>query len=209
LYKFSVDILKDNLQLIILIAVLVIPWIIILLYLSSRRKKVLKHYRKLAEKYGFTTDESRKKYPSAYGEYRSRKVIIGSDKESEGSKTSGYTFVKVLTDNPTGFSFGIFRNSRQNKIRLAGNSVSSGDAEFDEKFLLTANNPVLAKGILNFNTKFKLLQAVDLGLKGEVSLNSNVLLYKESGLIKSPESMMRTELMLHELCDIADELKYA
>jgi len=196
----------------ILIALIIIPWIFILIHIISKKKRIARFYKQLTEKYGFTPGEAKEKkskyLPLLSGAYRNRIVTVESLRKETGGKKSDCTLVRVNINNNNNFEFLITLNTKQNRLKYQ-NSEKTGDAEFDEKFILVSNNPELARQVLNFNTKFKLQQAADLNFKGEVKLNGNIIDYEEPGLINSSASLMRTELLLHELCDIADELKYA
>ena len=196
----------------VIIAIIIIPWIIVLISAITKKKRIARFYKQLTDKYGFTPDEAidkKSKYlPLLTGAYRNRNVIIESLRKETGGKKTDCTLVKVSIINSNNFEFLITLNTKQNRLKYQ-NSEKTGDTEFDEKFILVSNNPELARQILNFNTKFKLQQAADLNFKGEVKLSGNIIEYEEPGLINSSASLMRTELLLHELCDIADELKYA
>jgi hypothetical protein len=70
------------------------------------------------------------------------------------------------------------------------------------------NNPEKLKKIFDFNTKFKLEQVIKLGFNGVISLEGNSLQYSDRDLLQNDESLMRVELIMHELCDIAEVMRY-
>jgi hypothetical protein len=61
--------------------------------------------------------------------------------------------------------------------------------------------------LLDFNIKYKLLQASNLGFSGEITLDNDNLLYTEPELIRNDVVLLRSEVMIHVLTDIADSLK--
>jgi hypothetical protein len=61
--------------------------------------------------------------------------------------------------------------------------------------------------MLDFNSRFKLEQAGTLGMNGEIKLEGNSFTYTEPGFLSSDTAVMKLELVLHELCDLADGLK--
>lgn len=195
----------------IIILIILVPWFIIFISAAMKKKRIKGFYKQLADKYGFSDaepqDKKTKYLPLVSGVYRNRNVSIKSERVEKGKKLI-HTVIRIMIENRDNFEFLIAKNTRQNRLKYPS-SAKTGDLEFDESFILHSNNPELANRILNFNTKFKLQQAADLDFNGEVRLNGNVIEYNEPGLINSSASLMRTELLLHELCDIADELKYA
>jgi hypothetical protein len=195
----------------ILIAIIIIPWIIILISAITKKKRIAGFCKQLVQKYSFSTgepdDKKTKHFPPVSGIYRNRNISIHAKRKETGKKQI-YTLTSVNILNKDNFEFLITKNNKQNRIKFPS-AAKTGDAEFDDGFILVSNNHELAQKVLNFNTKFKLQQAADLDFKGEVRLRGNLLEYEEPGFINTPAALMRTELLLHELCDIADELKYA
>ena len=81
------------------------------------------------------------------------------------------------------------------------------DSEFDDKFAVSSETPDYVISLFTFNVKYSLLQAQNLGLRGELKLQGNKLSYIEPDMIKDESSRTRIELVMHILCDIADELE--
>jgi hypothetical protein len=199
----------------LLLPVLVLPWIILLFVRASAKKKTIKNFRKLTENYGLESALSGssvlKSLPSVKGVYRSRPVKVESfDKDPAGRKKSApHTILTVECSNDSGFEFTVVKNNRHNAGTFGKNSVRSEDEEFDSKYIISSNDPAKIKRIFDFNTRFKLDQVHKLGFEGVIDLRGNFLFYSEKGLMKTDESLMRFELVLHELCDIADVMKYS
>lgn len=204
----------DAESLLILIPVLLVPWIVLLLMMLSANKRVVKNYTSLAEKYNLAVDTSKKigmkTHPSASGIYRNRNIRIESVVRDsiEGKKVIPHTALTVECVNNDNFSFLVVKRKRQNNAAFLAGSSLIEDTDFDDKFICRSNNPVKMKSIFDFNTRFKMDQVHALGFDGHISLDGNHLMYIEKGLLKDSDSMMRVELVMHELCDIADIMKY-
>ena len=199
---------------IVLIPVLVLPWVVLFFIMMASNKKVVSNYNKLKEKYSLHSDFSKKvgmkHHPSAEGIYRNRNIKIESVvKDSvDGKKVIPHTVLSVDCANSDGFTFIAVRRNRKNAAEYQHGSVLVEDNEFDNKFILQSNNPDKLKRLFDFNTRFKLDQVHKLGFEGRISLNGNLLQYSEAGLLSSDEALMRTELVMHELCDIAEVMRY-
>jgi hypothetical protein len=204
----------DTVSIILIALVLIVPWVILLFFMISSNKKTIKNFRKLEEKYGLQSDYSKKvgmkSHPRAQGEYRSRNIKIESVVRDsvEGKKVIPHTVLMVECTNTDNFFFlAVKRKKQNNAAYLAGSSLIN-DNEFDDKFIIQTNKLEKLTGIFDFNTKFKLDQVHKLGFDGIIKLDNNHLIYIEKGLLNNDEALMRLELVLHELCDIADVMKY-
>ncbi len=195
-----------------LVILLVIPWIIFFFVYMNAKKKIIKNYKKLEEKYGLSCDYSKKvgmtAHPSAQGLYRSRNIKIESIIRDtiEGKKVMPHTALSVECVNSDNFSFMVVKRKKRSSF-LAGSSLID-DNEFDDKFIIQTSNPQKMKSIFDFNTRFKLDQVHALGFDGAIILKGNSLMYIEKNLLKNDEALMRMELVMHELCDIADVMRY-
>lgn len=204
----------DSNLIIFLAVVLIIPCILILaLYLGSN-KKTIKNYQKLQEKYSLNADYSKKvglkNHPSAHGVYRNRNIKIESIIRDalNGKKVIPHTSLTVECLNTGAFMFSVVKRSRHNNTTFLNGSTLISDNEFDDKFIVQTNNPEKLKKLFDFNTRFKLDQVHTLGFEGIIKLDGNHLLYIEKGLLSNDTSLMRLELVMHELCDIADVMRY-
>lgn len=200
--------------LIVLIPVLVVPWIALYYLMYAAKKKVVSNYNKLNEKYSFECDFSKKvgmkTHPSAHGIYRNRQIRVESviRDSIDGQKVIPHTILTVDCANSDSFTFNAVKRSKKNSLLFSSGAVLLDDNEFDDKFIIQSNNPEKLKKIFDFNTKFKLEQVIKLGFEGTISLNGNVLQYVDRDLLQNDESLMRVELIMHELCDIAEVLRY-
>lgn len=200
--------------LIVLIPVLVVPWIALYFVMFASKRKVLSNYKKLNEKYSFECDYSKKVgmkvHPNAHGIYRSRQVKIESAiRDSiDGQKVIPHTVLYVECANSDGFTFKVVKRSKKNSVLFSAGTVLLDDNEFDDNFIVQTNNPEKLKKIFDFNTKFKLEQVIKLGFNGVISLEGNSLQYTDRDLLQNDESLMRVELIMHELCDIAEVMRY-
>jgi hypothetical protein len=82
------------------------------------------------------------------------------------------------------------------------------DNEFDGMFIIQTNDLERLKRLFDFNTRFKLQQIYGLGFTGEISLQGTTFTYSVQGLLNNDAALMKLELVLHELCDLADVMKY-
>jgi hypothetical protein len=175
-------------------------------------KKIISIYKKLGEKYSLNvfTEKGTDGSPRAEGLYRNRNVKIESIvKDSlNGKKMVPHTALTVECENPDNFSFITVKRNKQNNAEYLAGSTQLGESEFDKKFIICTNNPEKLKGIFDFNTRFKLSHVHSLGFEGLITLRGNELQYIENGFLKNEESLMRTELVMHELCDIAEIMNY-
>lgn len=196
---------------ILVVVVLIIPWLFVLFYLFTVNRSIIKSYKLLAEKYGFEVDSSRKsgffKHPVSQGSYRNIPVAIGSYIKEKGRKKSAATYVEVECTNPAEMDFIILKKTSANIITYGGRAFTVNDSEFDEKFIVNTSDMNRMIELLNFSIKYKLLQSLNVGYNGELTLNGNKLQYIETELIKSKMNLLRIELILHLLCEISEELK--
>jgi len=204
----------EPISIILIALVLVVPWIILFIIMSGSNKKTIKNFKKLEEKYGLQGDYSKKvgmkTHPSSRGVYRSRNIKIESiiRDSVEGKKVISHTMLIVECSNTDNFTFLAVKRKRQNNASFLTGSSLLNDNEFDDKYILQTNNIEKLRNIFDFNTKFKLDQVHKLGFDGIIKLDNNYLVYIEKGLLNNDESLMRMELVMHELCDIADVMKY-
>lgn len=194
--------------------ILIVPLIFILVIWLKASQKIVKSFKKLEEKYSMKCDYSKKvgmkTHPSATGIYRNRSLKIETliRDTVDGEKVAPHTAVYIECLNPGGLSFSVVKRKRKNNALFLTGSALMNDNEFDDKFILKTNNIERLRKIFDFNTRFKFDQAHKLGFDGIVKLEDNVLSYTDIGLIDDDNSLLRTELIMHELCDIADSLKY-
>lgn len=206
--------MEGNAKLIVLFLLITVPWVILLIVKLNSDKKILKNFKKLEEKYGLLPynpgSNGSKKLHSVKGTYRTRDIMIGSliNDPASGKKTPPHTVLKVQCSNTDNFIFTVVKRNKHNHSAYGKNSVLIEDNDFDNKYIVTTNDPVRIKSIFDFNTRFKLDQVHKLGFNGVIDLKGNSLLYTEKGFLKDDESLMRFELVLHEFCDIADVMKY-
>ena len=196
----------------ILIAVGFAAWIVSFIFSKVFSKGGgLKNYKSLAEKYSLNIDEFHKegkiKLPLLTGSYRDFPVSLGAMLKPDSVKKTPVTFIAAECENKDNFSFVIARRSKENKIKYGSAESPIGDKEFDEKFIVNTNNSGEMSTIMNFNIKYKLIQAQHLGAYGDLILNGNKVLYTEDGYISSDTALMKAEIILHLVCDIADEMK--
>ena len=190
------------LPLVLLVGVSLFLWMLLVVLRNFTGGSLVKNYKKIGDTYNTMVDFSNKKLPSAHGNYRNRDIAIESYANIE-KKNALYTIIKVICSNPTGLMLSL---KKKDKLSL-GNYVPTGDSEFDDVFVMKTNDPEKAISILDYTIKFKLLQAANLGYSGELLLDGNTISYNEAGLIRKESSLLRIELMLHVLSDIADDLK--
>lgn len=190
---------------------LIIPWLFVLFYLFTVNRNIVKSYKSFTEKYGFEVDLSRKsgffKHPVSHGSYRNIPVAIGSFIKQEGRKRSAATYIEAECSNPAEMDFIIVKKTNANSIKYGGRAFTINDSEFDDKFIVNSNDMNLMFDLLNFSIKYKLLQSLNVGFKGELTLKGNKLQYVEKELIKNSVNLLRIEILLHLLCEISDELK--
>ncbi len=204
----------DAQTLTIIIPVLIVPWIVLFFIMKGSNKKVIKNYQKLSQKYDLNIDITKKvgmkNHPHALGTYRSRNIKIESviRDSIDGKKVIPHTILTVECNNPDKFSFRVVKRNKQNRASYSAGSSLIEDNEFDDKFIVQTSDPIRLRRIFDFNTRFKLDQVHALGFNGAILLHENTLQYIERELLKDDDSLMRVELIMHELCDIAETMKY-
>ncbi len=187
-------------------AVLILPWVFIFIYKRFFSKSSNKLYDKLKKNYNLSMNYTSEKDVSADGVYRGKKISLAT--ATNGKESGVTTEVSVDAENNSGFYFNVVRRKTSNNLKFSKKNSMTEDDEFDENFIVETNDTERMKKIFDFNSRFKLLQAMQFGLKGEITLNGNTITYIEKGSIKDDASLMRTELILHEMCDMADALKF-
>jgi hypothetical protein len=189
-----------------------IVWLFTFLFIRYSNKGVVQYFKKFNEKYGVTVDNTKKigigRFPAAEGMYRGYPLFIGSLNKGESNKSYVHTYFKLICRNYIGLSLVIVKNNRQNIATYGSNAIDVNDSEFGDKFIVNTNNPEFMISLLDFNIKYKLLQAANLGFNGEITLYNDNLIYIEPELIRSDVVMLRSEVMIHVLTDIADSLKF-
>jgi hypothetical protein len=204
----------DFKYLIVLLPVLIVPWVVLYFLFIASNKKVNSNFKKLTEKYSLASDFSKKvgmkTYPNVYGIYRNRQIKFESVVRDsiDGKRVIPHTIVTVECANSDGFSFVLVKRNKKNSLNYITGTVMLDDNEFDDKFIVQTNNPEKLKKMFDFNTKFKLDRVNALGFNGIITLDQNTLQYIERDLLHNDESLMRAELVMHELCDIADVMRY-
>ena len=196
----------DKARIILLNAIIFLPWIGVLLYYLTKNKRARKYYRKLQEKYTFNTEEESKNKSVITGAYKNRPVKIESGTLNGQKKVN--TLLTVQCENPDNFEFKLIKRNKANNSVYSKGDYMLEDNEFDDIFIIQTNNPEKLKRLFDFNTRFKLQQIIGLGFAGEISLHGNSFIYTEQGLVKNDTELMKLELVLHELCDLADVMKY-
>ena len=201
----------DTGTLIFIVIILAVPWIVVIFYGFVSNQGILKSYKSLSVKYSFETDLTKKsgfrKLPVVTGKYRNIHVEIGSFINQSGRKKSSATYVKAACSNSAGLEFLIVKKNHANENKYRAKSFLINDTDFDSKFIVNTNNGERMFSLLNFSIKYKLLQSLNVGFKGEIKLEGNNLSYVENELIKNNINLLRIEIMLHLLCEISDELK--
>lgn len=187
--------------LIVLVGASLFLWMLLVVIKNFAGGSVTKNFKKIGDTYNANVDFSNKKYPKAHGNYRNRGIAIESYTNTS-DKNSPYTLIKVICNNPSNFSLSLKKKGKTS----GSSSTPTGDSEFDDVFVLKTNDPEKAINILDYTIKFKLLQTANLGYKGELLLDGNTISYNEPGLIKKESGLLRIELLLHVLSDIADDL---
>lgn len=204
--------MKETVQIIFIGLILLIPWLFIIVYLLAKNRQIIKNFKSLESKYGLQVDYGDragfKRHPKSSGFYRNKPVSIISSLKTEGGKKFHSTLVKVTSEKPYSLQFTVASKNKLNKSLYKNQSVSLNDHEFDDNFIVVTNDIESIKKIFNFNSKFKLQQALGLGFKGEIRFDGINFEYHERKLMNTETDLMRTELILHELCDLADELKH-
>jgi hypothetical protein len=188
---------------ILLFAVLVIPWVVVILFILTKKQRARKYFRKLQEKYSLTGESNWKKEPVVYGFYRNRAIRVENAEAGRDKKLS--TLLSVECDNPENFEFSLVK---RNKMTARDGIYLVDDKEFDDKFVVNTNNPEMLRRLFDFNTRFKLQQVSGLGYNGEIKLEGNRFTYTQPGVLSNDVSLMKLELVLHEICDLADVMKY-
>jgi hypothetical protein len=125
----------------------------------------------------------------------------------DGQKVIPHTVLTVECSNVDGFYFNVVKRTKKNSVKYSAGAVLLDDNEFDDKFIVQSNNPDKLKKLFDFNTKFKLDRVNALGFNGIISLHGNYITYTERNLLESDEDVMRAELVMHEMCDIAEIMR--
>lgn len=195
----------------VLIVISIVLWTLIYKNSKSKNKIIKEYFIQLAEKYGLAIDESNKigaiTYPLATGIYKRRQIGIGCYLGADNKQKEAQTYVRVECANRYNMGFHLSRRPKKGAEFSDGSAVNMLDTEFDEKYIVSSSSPNLIFPVFSFNVKYSLVQALNLGLKGELTLENNLLDYTEPRLMNDENSKTRIELILHILCDIADELE--
>jgi hypothetical protein len=203
--------MNNSVTIFFVVFVLIVPWLLILIYFYIINRSIVKSYKSLSDKYGFEVDTSKKsgflRHPVSRGSYRNISVTIGSFIKQEGKKKSASTYIEAACINPDGIDFLIAKKTNANRIKYGGGTFTINDSEFDNNFIINTNNIEKMFPLLNFSIKYKLLQTLNVGFRGELTLSGSKLKYEEKELIKSSVNLLRIEILLHLLCEISDELK--
>lgn len=190
---------------ILLVAVLLVPWIVVLFYYFTKKKRAQKYLAQLQKKYSLTAEELEKNKSVITGYYRSRPVRIESGVLNGQRKTN--TLLKVGCPNPDNLEFILQKRNKANNLVYSHGVYKLDDNEFDKMFILQTNDIERLKALFDFNTRFKLQQIYGLGFKGEISLQGTTFTYNVQGLLNNDAALMKLELVMHELCDLADVMK--
>jgi hypothetical protein len=196
----------DNKDLIALIIIGVLPWGLVMIHYLTRKHRSVKYFNGLQEKYSLTPGGNGNRNNFISGYYRSNPVQI--EYFEPESKKKFFTKLTVKSDNPKDLEFNISKRKRSINPYYLNGSYMIEDKEFDDMFIIHTNDLERLKRMLDFNSRFKLQQVGSLGFNGEIRLKGNAFTYIEPGLLNSDTAVMKLELVLHELCDLADSMKY-
>ena len=203
--------MNDSATIIFIVFILVFPWLFAFIYIFAVNRTIVKNYKSFGDKYGFEVDTTGKsgffRHPVSRGIYRNIPVIIGTFLKDNGKKKSAATFIEVDCLNPVNFEFLIVKKNSVNRNKYGGKAITVSDSEFDDKFIVNTNDMDRMFNLLNFSIKYKLIQSLNVGFNGIMFLDKNKIRYEEKELLKNSVNMLRTEILLHLLCEIADELK--
>jgi hypothetical protein len=189
---------------------ILLSWLLYIFVFKAKKIKTM--YSVLAERYSFNLDMSKVKssvpYPEAKGIYRKRRADIGTFDKSDGGEKKPHTYIKIGSASNTDFSFIIQRRTRDKKHFHSREEILTGDADFEKEFIIQSNNHELIKKILDYTNMNKLIHAAKMGYNGEMLLLGGEMMYIESNIIKTKNDLMRTELLLHAMCDLCDDIEH-
>ncbi|MGA2668520.1 MAG: hypothetical protein ABSF32_06330 [Ignavibacteria bacterium] len=195
----------------IIILMFLIVWLTWFIYQKFIDKQLSKNYGLLSERYGLAVVDSKKigliHYPVTEGNVKNYPVQLGTMVNGSGKNGKVFSFVKITCTNTPGLAIQIIKKTPANKFNYSGNLQYTGDSEFDENYIINFSNAERIVDLLNFSVKYKLLQIANVDFKGKLTLDGNLLSYIEPGLIIDKRDLLRIELILHLLCEIADGLK--
>ena len=195
-----------NKDLIALLIIFILPWILVSVHYLTRKRRSVKYFKELQEKYSLTPGKNGSKNNFISGYYRGKPICIEYT-EAE-SKKKICTRLIVECDNPDNFEFSIVKRKRSGNPYYLNGAFIFEDNEFDDMFFIQTNNLERLKNMFDFNSRFKLQQVASLGFSGEIKLEGGTFTYLESGLLNNDIAVMKLELVMHELCDLADAMKY-
>jgi hypothetical protein len=195
----------------IIILMFLIIWLTWFIYQKFIDKQLSKNYGLLSERYGLAVVDSKKigliNYPVTEGNIKNYQAQLGSMVNGSGKNGKVFSFVKITCTNTPGLAIQIIKKTPANKLNYGSDKQYTGDSEFDENYIINFSNAERIPDLLNFSVKYKLLQIANVGFKGVLKLDGNILSYIEPGLIIDKRDLLRIELILHLLCEIADGLK--
>lgn len=196
----------SNIEIIAAATMFIMPWGMILIYKITCKHRLDKNFKILQEKYSLTPGQNGNQYNCISGFYRSKPIKI-ENIEPEGKKKI-CTRLTVECENPDNFEFTIVKRKRSSNPYYLNGAYIFEDNEFDDLFFIQTNNLELLKRIFDFNSRYKLEQVSGLGFNGEIRLQGNAFTYIEPGSLNNNTAVMKLELILHEMCDLADAMKY-
>jgi len=195
-----------NKDLIALLIIFVLPWILVSVHYITRKHRSAKYFKELQEKYSLTPGQNGSKHNFISGYYRNKPITIEYIEPAGKKKTC--TLLSVECNNTGNFEFTIARRKRSSNPYYLNGAYMMEDKEFDDMFFVQTNDLERLKSLLDFNSRFKLQQTAGLGFNGEIKLSGASFTYLEQGLLNNDIAAMKLELVLHELCDMADAMKY-
>lgn len=207
--------MDKSLILLILLAAGFAIWIIAIIINKFFSKSGVKCYKILADKYELAIDlyhkegirHRRIKLPVANGTYRGYTVQLGAMLNDESGKKIPYTFISAQCENRDNLAFRISDRETAKPGLAVEQESPINDSEFDQKFIVNTNNEAGMSSLMNFNVKYMLTQSNDLGAKGELSLNGNEIRYTEPHYLSGDVGILKAEILLQLICDLADEIE--
>lgn len=194
--------------------------LVVFLIAKIRNNRLMRQFGLLAIQYGLTV-QARKRFgfychPFIKGSYKFRDLHIGTYTEDFWKHAVHYTFVTVEVERAEGKTFDVYKESyfRKFENEVGGHDIKTGDAEFDERFLVSSNDEEFVKQVLDEKVRNKFFEDIMAkNFYGSVQLKDGKLMFTHAGFIKNDLVRELFECLVDLLYAVADRIdevnKYA
>lgn len=199
---------------IVIISIVALIPVAIALFLFMANQRLVGHYRVLAQNLGLELQIRRRRAllsdPFIRGTFKGRAIEIERVRRAQGDNTRPHAFVKIECKNPSERIILIypkvlklmrFKFDVDPAIKLK--QFQTGDADFDNQFIVKTNSEAFALKLLSQPVRNSLRKA---NCMGGISYTPRGLFFEQPGDLDTELQRQRIEEMIPQVAALADKI---